>query len=458
VSETAEQPAAQAPPTRHSTITLFDRRRRAPEASEPFAGLASVSIEPEFERFDQSNDMFCRGFWDPKVRTPMARKFFRSFVKPGERSRAADGFGPKDYAMRNGPWVVTEMLAEMNKAQDRRDGFWDDFSPHIAPQVAPPDDPDPKALTRDVKRIAKLYGADLVGVAPYDERWTYASKYSARNNICKPMELPDGLTHAVVIAKSMDFDLIRTSPSATASTAPALGYTHDAALLLSLAQYIRSLGYQAVACQNDTTLAIPYAIQAGLGELGRNSLLITKEFGPRVRLGRVLTDMPLIADAPKPFGVAKTCDVCRRCANNCPPQAIDHGPPTANVHNASNIKGVKKWTTDAEKCFKFWTSRGTDCGNCIRTCPYSKPDRRPLYRAILFLLGTPLRRLGLMLDDRLRLHDQITPESWWRGEPKRYKTAERAEGHAVDPEKVAQQERVKAIRTDKGRPPATPAA
>ncbi|MEL7027633.1 MAG: reductive dehalogenase [Pseudomonadota bacterium] len=452
MSETLDRPAdADEGKDERPPITLFSRTTGRPQAPEPFGGSEAVAIEPDFERFDQSNDMFCRGFWDPKVQTPMARKFFRSFVKPGERARDADGFREQDYAIRNGPWVVTEMLAEMHKTRDRRDGFWDDFSPHIAPKVAPPADPDPKALAGDVKRVAKLYGADLVGVTAYDERWTYASKYSARTNACKPMELPKGLKNVVVIAKSMDYDLIRTSPSATASTAPAIGYTHDAALLLSLAQYIRSLGYQAVACQNDTTLAIPYAIQAGLGELGRNSILITKEYGPRVRLGRVLTDMPLSHDAPKSFGVAKTCEICRRCANNCPPQAIDHGPPTTYTHNVSNIKGVKKWTTDAEKCFKFWTSRGTDCGNCIRTCPYNKAGENWLHDVILRLLGTPFRRFALWLDDRLRLHDQVTPESWWRGDRKRYKTVERAEDHKIDPEKVRQQERVKTIRLGKAK-------
>lgn len=33
---------------------------------------------------------------------------------------------------------------------------------------------------------------------------------------------------------------------------------------------------------NDTALAIPYALKAGLGEYGRHGLVITPEFGPRV--------------------------------------------------------------------------------------------------------------------------------------------------------------------------------
>ncbi len=420
----------------------------ARDEGEPFCGFESIEVTEDFERFHQSDDIFCRGFWDNGVRSRMTGRFFKSFVRPGERARDSEGFRGKDYALRNGPWVVTEMLAEMHKHRDRRDGFWDDFSEHISPKTTPEVSTDPKQATRSVKRVAKLYGADLVGVARYDENWTYASKFSARGGAprCKPMEVPEGLTHAVVIAKSMDYGLIRTSPSATASTAPAIGYAHDATLLVALAQYIRSLGYRAVACQNDTTLAIPYAIQAGLGEYGRNGLLITKEFGPRVRLGRVLTDMPLESDKPIRFGVTETCESCRRCANNCPPQAIDHGSPSTYRFSRSNLQGVKKWTTDAEKCFKFWVARGTDCANCIRTCPYNKDYSRWRFRVLRWALGTRLRKIALKVDDWLGLHHQMPAESWWSGRKKDPAPVEIAQGHGLVAEKVANQERVKAIR------------
>ena len=420
----------------------------APIGAEAFCNFESISIEEEFEPFHQSNDIFCRGFWDPKVQNPMSFKFFRSFVKPGERARDADGFDTRDYALRNGPWVVTEMLAEMRKDKNRRDGFWDDFSPHLPPKVDPKPVTDEAQAAREVKRVATLYGADLVGIADYDPRLSYQSSFSARGGAqCKAVDLPDDLSHVVVIAKSMDYDLIRTSPSATASTAPAIGYAHDATLLLALAQYIRSLGYTAVASQNDTTLAIPYAIKAGLGEYGRNGLLITKEYGPRVRLGRVLTNMPMAIDEPLRFGVTETCGVCRRCANNCPPQAIDHGEPTTYRFNVSNLKGVKKWTTDAEKCFRFWVARGTDCANCIRTCPYNKDFSKWWARAIRRLLNTPLRRLVLRLDDRLRLHDQISPAKWWGGATGTATRPEPALDHALIAEKVSLQQDLKAKRS-----------
>ena len=99
----------------------------------------------------------------------------------------------------------------------------------------------------------------------------------------------------------MDSGLIRTVPSALAGAATGLGYAHDVMVLLSVSQYIRNLGYSAVPTMNDTALAIPYAIKAGLGEYGRHGLVITPEFGPRVRFGKIFTDLPLVrtpSDSP----------------------------------------------------------------------------------------------------------------------------------------------------------------
>lgn len=423
---------------------LFKDPAAAPAAEERFAGSRHIRVTPAFRPFDQPNDMFSRGFWDPRFATRITMKFFRSFVKPMERVRDEEGFSQGDFALRNGPWVVTEMFAEMHKAEGRRDGFTDDFTPHIPPKVAPAEIGSPGEAARGVKKVAKLYGADLVGVTAYDPRWTYRSKFSARAVASKPVELPEGLTSVIVLGKATAHDVIAMSPTATASAGPASGYAEDAITLLALAQYIRSLGFQAVATQNDTTIAIPYAIAAGLGEYGRSGLCITPEFGPRVRFGRILTDMPLAHDRPRSFGVEATCDICRRCANNCPPQAIDHGAPSADRYNVSNIEGVRKWTTDGEKCFKFWVSRGTDCANCIRVCPYNKDYRRLWPRLLRRLLNSPLRRLALKLDDRTRGHDRIRPSAWWKG---RVERMERAKDHAPDAALAAQQERLKAERS-----------
>ena len=114
-----------------------------------------------------------------------------------------------------------------------------------------------------------------------------------------PLGLPEGLTHVVVLGHEMDRELVRSYPSALAGAATGREYSHEAAIVMQLAAYIRNLGYQAVASMNDTGLVIPMAVQAGLGEYARNQLVITPEFGPRLRFSKIFTDMPLDADRPK---------------------------------------------------------------------------------------------------------------------------------------------------------------
>lgn len=60
------------------------------------------------------------------------------------------------------------------------------------------------------------------------------------------------------------------------------------------------------------------AVEAGLGWLGRNNLLVTPQYGARVRLVTVLTNMPLRTDSP----LKDDCGICRDCLAVCPAGAI----------------------------------------------------------------------------------------------------------------------------------------
>jgi epoxyqueuosine reductase QueG len=82
----------------------------------------------------------------------------------------------------------------------------------------------------------------------------------------------------------------------------------------SMARFIQELGYHAMPSGNDTALSIPMAVDAGLGELGRNGILITPKYGPRVRLCKVFTDLPLVHDKPVDLGVQAFCEICKKCA------------------------------------------------------------------------------------------------------------------------------------------------
>ena len=375
---------------------------------------AGFDITDDFERFNQKDDVFRRSWWDERIRSKKAHRFYTTYREPLATWRKADGFTQKDYALRNAAWHVSDLFTEMKEDEDRREGFSDAFTLQrdvAAEKIA---FASPEAAAEEVKHVARRFGADLVGITDNDPRWRYTHKFSDISGTERPNDVPDDLPYVIVTAQAMDHALIRTVPSALSGAATGLGYSHDALVVLSTAQYIRNLGYNAVASMNDSALAIPLAVKAGLGEYGRHGLLITKDFGPRVRLGKIFTDLPLALDRPIDFGVKAFCEICRRCSQACPVKAIPYGDPSTEVHNQSNIKGVRKWSVDGEKCFSFWIGQNSDCSICIRVCPYNKDYTKWWVRVGRRLAGTSLRRLMLWLDVKLGFGQRMPPKWWWR--------------------------------------------
>lgn len=383
-------------------------------ARKPIDDKTGFDISDEFERFDQRNEIYCRSEWDPAIKSDKAAAFFKGHYMPHARARKADGFGQLDYALRNATWHVTNVIRDLKRAsEDRKEGFFDTFTAHDEGWPEPYPFESSTAAAKNLKRAAKSMGAGLLGVCEFDERWIYGTRYSEKTQQSKPIDIPHDLPFVVVVGEPMDLDLTATVPSALSGSATGMGYTHDTVILLTLTQYILNLGYRAVASMNDSALAIPLAVQAGLGEVGRHSLLITREYGPRLRLGKIFTDMPLDVDEPKNFGVKQFCDICQRCSNACPPKAITFDPPSRKAHSVSNLKGVLKWTTVAEKCFKFWAGQNSDCSICIRVCPYNRDFSKWYNRLWRDLAGTPLRSLMLKLDIWFLKRERQSSRKWW---------------------------------------------
>ena len=335
--------------------------------------------------------------------------------------RDVEGYRAKDFAIRNAAWVGANLLIERNLANERHDGFLDDlgaYAPAATDKVAIEDESESAA---ELKQVARLFGADLIGITDTDLRWHYTKRLNAKTMSEKENVDCQDLPTCIVIGIEMPGKVIQTMPSALAGTAAGFGYSKDGLTLMTIAQFIRNMGYQAVATLNDTAQCVPYAIQAGLGQYGRHGLVITKQYGPRLRFGKIFTDMPLARDGPVRFGVHEFCEVCRKCADACPPQAIPHGESDGAIHNQSNFVGIKKWNVDGEKCFKFWANQGTECGICIRVCPYNKlPESaagRLYFRLWVALAATPFRRFALWLDNALGFGRRFRPDWWWKNRP-----------------------------------------
>ena len=100
------------------------------------------------------------------------------------------------------------------------------------------------------------------------------------------------------------------------------------------------LGPHAVAQHNRhyDTLMVPLAIDAGLGELGRQGYLIAPKYGARVRIFATLTDMELIPDRPISIGAEEFCSKCKKCAEACPSRSIPSNESLGYFHRSLRDK------------------------------------------------------------------------------------------------------------------------
>ena len=108
------------------------------------------------------------------------------------------------------------------------------------------------------------------------------------------------------------------------------------------------------------------ACLSGIGYIGKNALLYTKEYGSKVRLATVLTDMPLVRQREIIKGGCGDCDICKRA---CPAGAIsginyEVGMARDDFYSADKCSSHMKTYKDV--------GRGAVCGICIKACPKNK--------------------------------------------------------------------------------------
>jgi epoxyqueuosine reductase QueG len=398
------------PSNQNSTLTRaeLDALMVKFKASDQALGF---DLTDDFTPFDQRDDMFTRAFWDDSIRSDDTDAFFNSY-RMEFAPRRGEGFSQKDFALRNAAWAISDIVSNRGNDQGMREGFQAPIANDTptAEDQAPLETPEVESA--EIKRIAKLFGADLVGICEIDPRWHYAARVDTRDMSAAPNDLPEPCTHVIVMGHAMDADLVDTYPSALAGASTGLEYSHETAIVIQLATYIRNLGFEAVASMNDTALVIPYAIKAGLGEYGRNQMVLTPEFGPRVRFSKIFTSLPLAADVPKPLGIRQYCEICTKCAKACPPKALPFDGPSDVPPNQSTIKGVRKWSADCEKCFGYWAKLKTDCAICMRVCPFN--HKGSWSEQLWFKLATsPYRRFALKWDTARGLRARLRAKDWW---------------------------------------------
>lgn len=115
------------------------------------------------------------------------------------------------------------------------------------------------------------------------------------------------------------------------------------------------------------------ATRAGLGWIGIHAQLITRPFGPWVRLGTVFTNMDLPCGRPLERSF---CGHCRRCVDACPAGALSGTPwyPGLPRETMLDVLACDRWKK--ENYLRY--NNGHNCGICVAVCPYGLkvPKRR----------------------------------------------------------------------------------
>ena len=130
------------------------------------------------------------------------------------------------------------------------------------------------------------------------------------------------------------------------------------------------------------SLSIPLktaAVRCGLGCQGKNTLLITPNYGPRIRLISVLTTAELNIDEPYQKDL---CGECEKCIIACPTKALE--PYKIKINRCLTYSAEKPFAQDipddVRKIEKRRIQRPTpssyiECTTCIEACPIGKPLR-----------------------------------------------------------------------------------
>lgn len=111
------------------------------------------------------------------------------------------------------------------------------------------------------------------------------------------------------------------------------------------------------------------AVEAGLGFIGRNTLLVSPSLGSFVLLGEIVTDRPVDA-YDTPYG-GKGCGNCTRCVDHCPTGALTcKGLDARRCISRLTIEKVESATasTGTENPCRGWIF---GCDECQSVCPYN---------------------------------------------------------------------------------------
>ncbi len=229
-------------------------------------------------------------------------------------------------------------------------------------------DPAPSKIKEKLKREAKRLGVNLIGFANV-ERW---EEFQFTDPEYYPHNIWPWAKTVIVLAVQIYLPMLETTPSVVYSELYNTTNRMLDDIAYRIANRLNGMGYRAHFfprdCYGDISVLVkkPKAAfshviagyYAGLGTIGMNHTLLTKEYGSRVRLVSVITDASLPADKMIENNL---CIRCMQCVKNCPVQAFMPQQEGIVAH------------MDKHKCALYHQKLKGEfhypCGRCTAVCP-----------------------------------------------------------------------------------------
>lgn len=258
-------------------------------------------------------------------------------------------------------------------------------------------------LTNEVKQLALKLGADKVGV-------TSAEALAKAPDGHKPADLLPGAKSVVVLAIHLPAGALATSNMRVLMNSSLYVEHKLNSIAHEITTFLEGQGFLAVPVHPDIPVDMQSkqaflgdfshkhaAVAAGIGEMGTSTLLLTPEFGPRVRLISVITSAPLESDKKLK---QKVCRKCFTCVKECPAGAVSKDGSLDKIkcvrecmpYSVGSLVKFLRGFVEVEgkeaklqmlrdpKILDFHqflrVGRGIHCANCMKMCPAGQASKQ----------------------------------------------------------------------------------
>ena len=200
--------------------------------------------------------------------------------------------------------------------------------------------------------------------------------YMARNleKRLNPAELVEGARSVITVLINYYSPLKQTNPEAPVISKYAYGKDYHFIMKDKLNQLLEFIDKEISPCKGRVfvdsapILERAWAREAGLGWIGKNSMLISKKYGSFVFLGELIVDIELDYDSET---VSDHCGTCTRCIDACPTNAII-APKIIDARKCISYQTIENEEEIPPEITKNLNNRVFGCDICQDVCPWNK--------------------------------------------------------------------------------------